>query len=259
VSLEIAAFVYHDILDDAESGFQRPAAMQYKHTLSAFCDHLDRIASSAMVSELVPQIDFAKGGRHLVLTFDDGGKSAVRISEILYARGWKAHFFVITTRIGNRGFLDVHDIQHIRRCGHIIGSHSHTHPDIFKAQPFAKMLEEWRTSCDRISQMLSEPCLIASVPGGDISRKVLESAGQAGIQYLFTSEPVLTPRRFGGAWILGRACPKAGIAARRVERLAQFDARSWRRDLTVHRLKLLARMVAPPLYQIYVRHITASK
>ncbi len=260
LKLEIAAFLYHDVVDHPrDSGFQRTAAIQYKHTPAAFEDHLDHIASSRMLPELTPEIDFGKAGRHLILTFDDGGKSASHISEVLVARGWKGHFLVTTGLIGTRGFLGVNEIRAIRRCGHVVGSHSHTHPDIFRAQPLEKMVEEWRTSCDRISQILSEPCVTASVPGGDISRRVFESANKAGIRYLFTSEPTLKPQRVGDSWILGRACPKADTSVLLVERMAQFNWWSWNKELTLRRLKVLARVMASPLYEIYVRHTTLAR
>ncbi len=256
-TLEIATFLYHDVSDNpSDSGFQRYAALPYKHSIPAFKAQLDCIASSDMVPKLVSEIAFDKSGRHLMLTFDDGGKSAVRIAEILATRGWKCHFFVTTSLIGTPTFLDASEIKSIRQCGHIIGSHSHSHPDIFKAQPFEKMVQEWRISCDRISDLLSEPCYVASVPGGDSSQRVIESATNAGIRYLFTSEPVLTPRTFGDCHVIGRMCSKASTPPKQVGRLARFEG--WGRELAVRRLKLVARTVGFPLYKLYVQRTTSA-
>ncbi len=177
----IASFGYHEVTDEpTTSGFQRPAALPFKHTRRAFAEHLASIATGPHVPGLVAQIDFTRLGRHVLLTFDDGGKSAVYTADELSRRGWKAHFFIVTSLIGTRTFVDATDIRYLRSCGHIVGSHSHTHPDIFRDQTPERMLEEWRTSCGILADLLGEPCSVASVPGGDISTAVLRSAAPAG-------------------------------------------------------------------------------
>jgi hypothetical protein len=102
--------------------------------------------------------------------------------------------------------------------------------------------------------LLGEPCTTASVPGGDISGAVLESASDAGFQHLFTSEPWTTPRRVGNCWILGRLCLKTGTSADVVEDLVQF--RGWRLARIERGLKGLARHGMAPLYRLYVERST---
>jgi len=252
---EVATFDYHEVTDEPRtSGLQRLGAMPYKLTAQTFARHLAAIATSPVIPELVDAIDLTEPGRHLLLTFDDGGKSAVYASEQLSRRGWRAHFFIITNRIGTRTFLDATEIRYIRSQGHLVGSHSHTHPNIFKEQSFESMVREWRVSCDRLAQLLGEACPTAAVPGGDISRRVLESADAAGLSHLFTCEPQLTPDRVGRCWILGRFLPKVGTTDAQIRALAQF--RRWGRALLVRRLKVLGRVVAPLPYRLLVRHRT---
>jgi peptidoglycan/xylan/chitin deacetylase (PgdA/CDA1 family) len=249
--VELASFGYHEVTDDpTDSGFQRSSALAYKLSRRAFEEHLDAIGTSGLTPELVTEIDFAGASRHLLLTFDDGGKSAVHAGAALAARGWRGHFFVITGLIGERRFLRADEIRSLRGCGHLIGSHSHTHPTPFRALRAAQMLEEWRVSCDRIAQLLGEPCTTASVPGGDISPAVLGSAATAGLTHLFTSEPWRVPRRVGGCWVLGRYSPKAGTPPARVHELARF--RGWGSALLVRRLKMLARAILPLPYRFYL-------
>ncbi len=253
---EVAGFAYHDVTDEpGSSGLQRPGAVPYKLGRLAFARHLDGIASSAVAPELVTQIDLARPGRHVLLTFDDGGRSALHIGDELCRRGWRGHFFVVTSLIGSATFLDAAEVRHLRSAGHAIGSHSHTHPDIFRELPLERMVEEWRTSCDILSDILGEPCDTASVPGGDVSRAALESAGAAGLRYLFTSEPWLAPRTVGDCWVLGRFCPKRETPPERVRALAQF--RGWTRALLVREIKNVARRTFPRLYRRYVRRTTA--
>jgi peptidoglycan/xylan/chitin deacetylase (PgdA/CDA1 family) len=248
----VATFAYHDVTDrPQESGLQRPGAAPYTLGVAPFRQHLDAIAGGPLRPERVTAIDLTAPGRHLLLTFDDGGKSALHTADELSRRGWSGHFFIITGRIGERTFLDAAGIRYLRRCGHVIGSHSHTHPDIFREQTKAQMVAEWRTSRDRLADLLGEPCTVASVPGGDISPLVLESAGAAGLSFLFTSEPRLAPRSVGGCWIMGRFCPKATTPPARIRALAEL--RGWEQALLVRRLKEFVRVMLPGPYRLYAR------
>ncbi len=247
----IASFGYHDVTDDpTQSGFQRDGALPYKLGVRLFCDHLDRIAREQPPA-LVTEIDLTKPGRHVLLTFDDGGKSALKAAGELSRRGWRGHFFITTSLIGGRTFLDSGEIRQLRAAGHLVGSHSHTHPDIYRELDRERMGVEWSQSSDILAQILGEPCLAAAVPGGEISGDVLRSADAAGLRYLFTSEPWLAPRVAGGCWILGRYCPKVSTTADEIGALARFEG--WNNKLLVRRLKGLASRSLPSLYRLYVR------
>jgi peptidoglycan/xylan/chitin deacetylase (PgdA/CDA1 family) len=251
MSALIASFGYHDVTDDpAESGFQRVGGLPFKLGSQLFRDHLDRISTVGPVPELIDRIDVGQPGRHLLLTFDDGGKSAVRVGDELLRRGWKAHFFIITGLIGHRTFVDAGDIRYLRSSGHLVGSHSHSHPNIYRELDRGRMVVEWRRSCDILAQLLGEPCLAAAVPGGEISPAVLRSADAAGLRYLFTSEPWLVPRLVGGCRVLGRFCPRSSTSPGEIARLAAF--RGWTGKLFLRRLKAVARRSVPPLYRLYV-------
>lgn len=257
---EIAGLMYHEVTDDpTTSGFQRPGALPYTLSRAAFGRHLDAIAASPVQPQLVSDLNLGVNGkqRHLLLTFDDGGASAMYAAEELQRRGWRGHFFIITSRIGARTFLKPSDIRELRSAGHLIGSHSHTHPDIFRNLPRELMATEWRVSRAILEALLGEPCVAASVPGGDISRVVLESAGEGGIHYLFTSEPLLTPERIGETWILGRVIVKAGVSAAQIRQLVAF--RGWQRAQLWRRLGGIARALFPPLYARYVRIRTRER
>jgi len=253
--LEIATLLYHDVTDDpTQSGIQRRSALRYKQSQNTFDSHLKQIAASGLTPGLVVDIDFAGTGRRLLLTFDDGGKSALHVGDSLCAQGWKGHFFVTTGFIGHRTFLDAGGIRYLRSCGHIVGTHSHTHPDIFRGLALHKMVDEWRISCQVLSEILGEACSVGSVPGGDVSAAVFESAASAGLRYLFTSDPHLQPEKSGGCWILGRACATAETTAGELRRLVHFDG--WTRIHTVHQSKKLLKVVFSPLYSLYVDRTT---
>jgi peptidoglycan/xylan/chitin deacetylase (PgdA/CDA1 family) len=256
-STAIASFMFHEVTDDpTSSGFQRPGAMAYKHTLDGFRRCLDALAEGTAAPSLVSAQETEDAPPRVLVTFDDGGHSALTAAAELEQRGWLGHFFVVTSLVGTVGFLDGEGIRRLRRAGHIVGSHSHTHPNIFREQPPARMAEEWRVSCDRLAQLLGEPCLTASVPGGDISARVLASADAAGLRYLFTSEPVLIPHRVGDCLVLGRFSVKASTPPDQVRRLARF--RGWTGARVRRRLKVLATRAVPPLYRLYIRARTRA-
>jgi peptidoglycan/xylan/chitin deacetylase (PgdA/CDA1 family) len=255
--------MYHEVTDDPKtSGFQRPGALPYTLSRPAFAAHLNAIADGRLTPELVSDLDLTSNNgngkhRHLLLTFDDGGASAMYVAEELARRGWKAHFFIITGRMGERTFLKPGDVRELRSAGHIVGTHSHTHPDIFRSLPREMMATEWRVSRAILEALLGEPCVAASVPGGDISRVVLESAAEAGIRYLFTSEPLLTPERMSDTWILGRVILKAGVSPSGIRQLVAF--RGWHRALLIRRVRGIARTLFPLLYAHYVRLRTRER
>ena len=251
MSQEVAGFCFHEVTDDPRSsGFQRPGAAPFRLTRRAFAEHLDAIAGSPWAPCLVGELGGHMAGRHVLLTFDDGGRSAVYAGDELGRRGWRGHFFVVTSRIGSRTFLDAGAIRYLHQCGHVIGSHSHTHPDIFRELPRGAMLAEWRTSAALLSDLLGVACDAASVPGGEISPVVLASGAEAGLRFLFTVEPRVHPRWAQECRVFGRYMVKAGTTPARVGRLARFHG--WAGALAVRRMKAVARRSVPPLYRYVV-------
>ena len=251
MSSQVAGFCFHEVTDDSRAtGLQRPGAAPFRLSPGRFVDHLDAIARSPWPIRRVTEVAGPTDGRSLLLTFDDGGRSALAAADELSRRGWRGHFFIITSRIGTRTFLEPGEIRYLHECGHVVGSHSHTHPDIFRELPLATMLGEWRTSAAILSDLLGAPCDAASVPGGEISSLVLGASAAAGFRYLFTIEPVVRPGRVRECRIFGRYLVKSRTPPSRVGHLARFHG--WSGALAVRRLKAVARRSMPPLYRYIV-------
>jgi len=141
----------------------------------------------------------------VLLTFDDGGRSALtEIAPRLEALGWRGHFFMTTSRIDAPGFLCSSDLRELHARGHVIGSHSHSHPVRMSACTVDALRREWTESVAVLSGVLGTDVLTASVPGGYFSREVAETAANAGVRVLFTSEPTSRPTRVGSCTVLGR-------------------------------------------------------
>lgn len=207
--MQIVALEYHDIVsgDTAfeESGFPGGAARTYKMTAATFVAHCDAVAGagSAIVSDIrsLP----LDGPRCALFTFDDGGVSAVRpTADILERFGWRGHFFVTTGTMGTPGFLTPSQARELSDRGHIVGSHSHSHPVRMARLDNAGLHHEWRESIQRLQDALGTDVTVGSVPGGYYAAPVARAAFAEGIRWLFTSEPVSRAERVGVGTVIGR-------------------------------------------------------
>jgi peptidoglycan/xylan/chitin deacetylase (PgdA/CDA1 family) len=205
------ALIYHDVLVDAgpdDSGFGGADALSYKLTETQFHRHLDLIAAALGVGAplcLSDPVTAATVGGAVVLTFDDGGASApTRILRALRERGWRAHFFVPTDFIATKGFVTPAGLRELHTAGHVVGSHSASHPARMSYLTHEAIRREWRDSRTRLEDLLGAPVTAASVPGGYYSRAVARAAAEAGIRVLFTSEPRRSVMTVDGVAVVGR-------------------------------------------------------
>jgi peptidoglycan/xylan/chitin deacetylase (PgdA/CDA1 family) len=205
------SLMYHDVVKRGErdaSGFPGATAGLYKLDREAFASHLGAIAK-AIDSAPVTVGDLlttpASSGLPVMITFDDGGESAYsRIAGMLEERGWHGHFFVATDFIDALTFLRRAQIRELHRRGHVIGSHTASHPLRMAHCSRAELLREWRTSIEILSDAVGESIVDASVPGGHYSRAVAAAAAEAGIRALFTSEPTAKCHEVDGVLVFGR-------------------------------------------------------
>jgi peptidoglycan/xylan/chitin deacetylase (PgdA/CDA1 family) len=216
----VISLMYHDVVEHAAhptSGFGSADAALYKLEPEEFARHLAAIkAVVAARPSLVTELVTGKVGeaKPWMLTFDDGGASSYTpIADSLETLGWRAHFFITTDYIGAPGFMNRAQIRDLQRRGHVIGSHSCSHPLRFAARPWQELQREWRESVQVLSDLLQEPVPIASIPGGQYSRQVAEAAAAAGIKALFTSEPTTACAEVKGCFVLGRYAMQRWTAA----------------------------------------------
>jgi peptidoglycan/xylan/chitin deacetylase (PgdA/CDA1 family) len=210
--MQALAIMYHDVVERGDfesSGFPGAGAHVYKLCREDFERHLDALARATASVSTVYKLE----GRPVLLTFDDGGVSFIHpIADLLERRGWRGHFFVTTDRIGTPGFLSEAQLRELHARGHIIGSHSRSHPTRMAALTRAEMDREWGESIARLSGVLGDRVKVASVPGGYFSREVGESAAAAGVDALFTSEPTARVAMLGGCRVLGRYVVQRGMS-----------------------------------------------
>ena len=187
--------LFHDVFanDPRESGFRSPAADRYKLSI----DHFDR--ELAALAALPPHAS------PFTLTFDDGGESFyTMVADRLEAIGRRAHCFVATDYLDRPGFLTRRQVRELHARGHRIGSHSASHPHRLHAFTREVIDAEWRTSVECLEDVIGSRVHTASVPGGFYSPAVAESAAAAGVEEMFTSEPVRTAHHVAGCRVEGR-------------------------------------------------------
>jgi peptidoglycan/xylan/chitin deacetylase (PgdA/CDA1 family) len=220
------ALEYHDVIvgDDFDSsGYPGAGPASYKLADSDFEDHLRSIAQAVdggpvTVSQL---LDGTAGACPLFLTFDDGGRSAHSyIADALEKRGWRGHFLVTGRTVGTKTFLTPAQLRDLTSRGHVIGTHSFSHPHMMGMLSRAQLLDEWSRGAAVLSDILGEETVVASIPGGFSRRIVAETAAVVGIKLLFTSDPTMRCRTVDGCMTVGRFSIRRGTSARTAAALA---------------------------------------
>lgn len=206
--MKATVLLFHDIVPPGRfdlSGFQSPDANIYKIDCATFERHLEAIRECSPEPPGLVFDQQLRTTRRLLITFDDGGLSAATfIADMLASRRWLGHFLVTTDFIGTPGFVRASHIRELYSKGHVIGSHSCSHPLRMAACSAAQLDREWRESVARLQDILGSSIEVASIPGGYYGTNVAAAAASAGIRHLFTSEPVTSVRTVDGCRIYGR-------------------------------------------------------
>ena len=223
----IASLLFHDVVRDGQlgqSGFVGPVANRYKLSTQAFESHLDTIQACGVPVTLPDDGVSAAARKVCMLTFDDGGVTALtEIAPRIESRGWRGCFFVTTGQVGQAGFLSREQVSELRARGHVVGSHSHTHPAMISSMPRHEILDEWRRSCDLIADWTGAQTTTASIPSGFYSDTVADTAAACGIKLLFTSEPSVQWATRNGLRLAGRLQIVDKTSSSTIGRLARSD------------------------------------
>jgi peptidoglycan/xylan/chitin deacetylase (PgdA/CDA1 family) len=227
--------LYHDVVPREQSdasGFAGGGAARYKLTPAEFRQHIEALKRVARTPPLLVEREApsaersalrasrSTSGPDWLLTFDDGGVTAYDpIADILEENGWRGHFLITVNYIGSPTFVSQQQIRALRRRGHVIGSHSCSHPERMSLCGPDQLVSEWQRSREVLSDMLGEPITVASVPGGFYSPAVARAAAQAGFKVLFNSEPTLRPHSVDGCLVLGRYTIYRGMSAEKTAAL----------------------------------------
>lgn len=203
------SLIYHDVVEpgaEDRSGFPGADAAVYKLFVQDFERHLAEVSRRVSPTPRTA-VDVAPGeaAAPVLFHFDDGGVSGYdTVADRLEHWGWRGHFHITSDYIGNQGFMNADQILELHQRGHLIGSHSASHPERISMLADSDLEAEWRKSTDRLSQILGEPCRFAAIPGGFNSPRVVRAAARAGVEVVFDSEPWARRRNVDSCSVYGR-------------------------------------------------------
>ena len=199
--MKAIGFCLHDVLDAEQV---KPGDV-YTLRLADFSEHLRAIEQKKPSIQTI-RFRYEWGDQVPVfLTFDDGAVGSYMFAAPgLEEHGWRGHFFITTDWIGRDGYMNRAQIRDLHNRGHIIGSHSCSHPERMSHLAPQDLRREWEDSCKILSEIVQFPIKTASVAGGYYSRSVAEAAASVGVEVLFNSEPVSGAALVNGCLVLGR-------------------------------------------------------
>ncbi|MFV0442605.1 MAG: polysaccharide deacetylase family protein [Planctomycetaceae bacterium] len=248
--------MYHDVVPAGQyglSGFQGQHANHYKLTTLEFEQHLSTLLASGVGPATVDPDGFQSPDSPAVrflLSFDDGGVSFLtEIAPRLEAVGCRGLFFITTDSIGTQGFLSEGQLRELADRGHLIGSHTCSHPARISSLRPALLTQEWSASRSRLELILDRPVVTASIPGGYYSEQVAVAAVQSGLQHIFTSEPTARSWRIGDGWVHGRYSVTRRTSAGKVADLAAGRALACRRQWVAWNARKAVKRMTGPLYE----------
>jgi peptidoglycan/xylan/chitin deacetylase (PgdA/CDA1 family) len=236
--------MYHDVVEGSSD--------VYAIDPDRFREHLDAIGRPPA------PVDGSASGDWLI-TFDDGCASSLPIAEELARRSWRGHFFIATDNVGRPGFVDWDGVRAVAAMGHLIGSHSCSHPDRMADLSDEELLDEWTRSGALLAEVLGEPVRTASVPGGLYSDSVGRAAAAAGYTSLFTSLPTQRPDSIQGCRLIGRWAIRRDTTAAQAAAVASGDTLQWARQRAAWQLRGVAKKVAGPRYESVRRTLLARR
>jgi peptidoglycan/xylan/chitin deacetylase (PgdA/CDA1 family) len=237
--------MYHDVVEDKRADVYAIGPQRFR-------EHLDAIGRPPATVDA-----FASGD--WMITFDDGGESALPVAEELARRSWRGYFFISTDAIGTPGFLTWDGVREVAGMGHLIGSHSVTHPHRMADLSPEQLLHEWQRSYEVLAEQLGGPVATASVPGGLYSDEVGRAAAAAGYSTLFTSLPTQKLGAVDGCRLIGRWAIRGSTTAEEAAAAASGQAMPWARQRAAWNLRGIVKKVAGGRYESLRRTLIARR
>jgi peptidoglycan/xylan/chitin deacetylase (PgdA/CDA1 family) len=144
--------------------------------------------------DLMKQITEHKNIKNITITIDDAGKGNYEYMLPLFEKfQLKAHIFVPTHFIASEGekspYMTSSQICEFSKLGHIVGSHSHTHPKNISLLSVKEIEEEWLKSKEILEDITGKKVETCSIPGGFYSKAQLGIIKELGYGTIFNSVP----------------------------------------------------------------------
>lgn len=189
----IPVLTYHALCPSYEEWMNSPPAEAwYALTAAQFESHMEFLASEGFTTVLLSEFLGGRASRNvLVLTFDDGDESNIRIAlPILRLFGFRAEFFVTVSCVGQTGFMTWGDLGHLLDVGMSVQSHGLHHRALTNLSD-NQLQDELRWSKDLLQRKLGHDVKYLAVPGGFTNQRVYREAFLAGYEAVCNSEASL--------------------------------------------------------------------
>jgi peptidoglycan/xylan/chitin deacetylase (PgdA/CDA1 family) len=136
--------MYHDINDDQLINFKKQLIELRKNWHFIKPEEFDDISEIKKEKKNI-----------LLLTFDDGFKSSVKIANILKELNIFAIFFIVNDFIGKENYMNLNDLQLLISNGHTIGAHTKSHKMLSKIKNNNELEEEIYGTTKDLSEKLN--------------------------------------------------------------------------------------------------------
>jgi peptidoglycan/xylan/chitin deacetylase (PgdA/CDA1 family) len=216
--------MYHNVYEATCDPELPRSATMYHVSRHSFANHLAEIRNSGRTAVLVRDYPKQVGQNSVVITFDDGWRGSFHSAvPMLQAAGWKATFFVTRDFVGRKGFCDPQMIREAADAGMEIGVHGTTHRMLSRCST-DEITSEFATCKAFLESIVGAPVVSASLPGGDINRRITSCARQTGLTSLCTSRPGIN--RAGTSWFaLRRIAIRSITEGPDIARYCRYDVR----------------------------------
>jgi peptidoglycan/xylan/chitin deacetylase (PgdA/CDA1 family) len=119
----------------------------------------------------------------VIINFDDGWENQyLNAFPILKDKKFIAAFFVYTNSLGHEKFMTWDEVKELSRAGMAIGSHTETHPYLFKISDPAVLKKEISGSKQILEERLGEKINLFSYPYGQYSEKLMALVKESGYE-----------------------------------------------------------------------------
>jgi peptidoglycan/xylan/chitin deacetylase (PgdA/CDA1 family) len=224
--VNVFSLMYHDVVHaNARSGFDGADADSYKLAPDEFARHVAAISRAVAApgrARTPREVSWRKPSQPpaVLLHFDDGGACALDVADQLELAGWRGYFHITTDRIGTPGFVTPLDLRELHARGHVIGSHSCSHPRRMSSLSRDAIEYEWVASKQKLEDLVGDAIKVAAIPNGTYAHSIVMAADRAGFEILFTSEPTSACDWVLGCLVLGRYAIRRTTTAEKAARLA---------------------------------------
>lgn len=179
-----ACLAYHALAERGsaytlpEQEFRRQ--MEFLKGEGCVTEGFEELHAHLLANEPLPQ-------GYVLLTFDDGDQSALRVADILLEFGFRASFFVTRDKsLKAPGFLRPREIRQLRGLGFSLGAHGITHRRLSQLGS-EECVAELRESKKWLEDLLGEPVRYMSPPHGAMNQRVYRLAIEQGYRLIATS------------------------------------------------------------------------